>query len=83
MDSIERACERVGTNSIAALADYDGRTPLHVAVEKKRIDVVKRLISQGDGSMIHQQDRWGVSPLWTAITSCDESMVKHFEVLIC
>ncbi len=44
-----------------AAADYDGRTPLHLAAAEGRIDVVRYLLTTGiDAS---PEDRWGKTPM--------------------
>lgn len=58
MDEIYRLeAEGVSTNT----ADYDGRTPLHLAVCENQIEVVKHLINKG----VHltPKDRWGNTPV--------------------
>ncbi|RHY55119.1 hypothetical protein DYB38_008080 [Aphanomyces astaci] len=43
------------------LADYDRRTPLHIAASDGNAEVVKLLIQAG--ANCHAKDRWGVTPL--------------------
>lgn len=47
-------------------ADYDGRTPLHLAASEGRIDIVKYLISFGIKNM-SPVDRWQNTPLDDAV----------------
>ena len=42
-------------------ADYDGRTPLHLAAAEGRGHVISYLIS--NGASMNPQDRWGGTPL--------------------
>lgn len=39
-------------------SDYDGRTPLHIAVSENREDIVKFLINIAKVN-INKKDRWG------------------------
>lgn len=55
-----------------SLADYDGRTPLHLAASEGHLEVIKYLKNHGaDFSM---KDRWGATPL------DDAKKGKHKEV---
>eukprot|EP01125_Pyxidicula_operculata_P020883 TRINITY_DN784_c0_g1_i2.p2 TRINITY_DN784_c0_g1~~TRINITY_DN784_c0_g1_i2.p2 ORF type:complete len:862 (-),score=247.40 TRINITY_DN784_c0_g1_i2:168-2753(-) len=47
--------ESVGVES----ADYDGRTPLHLAASEGRVDVVKYLVETFPNINILAKDRWG------------------------
>jgi urea transporter len=52
--------------SHAALTDYDLRSLLHEAVEHEHLDIIDMLLAFGaDPSPV---DRWGTTPLWTAIS---------------
>lgn len=42
--------------------DYDRRTPLHVAVANRHLDVVRFLVEVGKVN-INPIDRWGATPL--------------------
>jgi glutaminase len=41
--------------------DYDNRTPLHVAVAERRLEVVKYILSKGGD--LEAVDRFGLTPL--------------------
>ena len=47
------------------IADYDFRTPLHVAVSLGSLEMVTFLLSLNVPAS--PTDRWGVTPLWSAI----------------
>ncbi|XP_073683262.1 60 kDa lysophospholipase-like [Garra rufa] len=46
-------------------ADYDGRTPLHIATCEGHLNVVEYLL--GKGATVHAKDRFGDSPLHNAV----------------
>ncbi|OQR87290.1 hypothetical protein ACHHYP_09231 [Achlya hypogyna] len=46
------------------LADYDQRTPLHVAASDGKAEIVEFLLKAG--ADVHKKDRWGVTPLQCA-----------------
>ncbi len=54
------------------VADYDRRTPLHLAAAEGQLDVVEWLLDQGFDP--NPEDRWGGTPLDDALTG------KHAEV---
>jgi urea transporter len=70
---VEKVLDEMPASAVN-VADYDSRTPLHIAVEQGRIDVVKLLLSRGADAAI--QDRWGISPLWSAVLVSNEPMVR-------
>ena len=62
------------------IADYDGRTPLHLAASEGQVEVVKHLISK----KVHlsPKDRWGNTPLDDAIKFKNEELQKLLEEAI-
>jgi glutaminase len=49
-------------------ADYDGRTPLHIAVSERNIEVCKFLINVARVD-VNKEDRWKTTPLKEALSS--------------
>lgn len=61
-DSVAEAAGLLRHGTIdASCADYDGRTPLHVAVNESNLDMVALLMKHGADP--NAQDRWGFTPL--------------------
>ena len=58
--------------TVVKIAGYDGRTPLHTAVERGQREVVELLLRAGADA--DYADRWGVSPLWSAILMSDKTL---------
>ena len=58
-------------------ADYDGRTPMHLAASEGRSHVVKYLIDQG--VFIGPSDRWGNTPLTDARRIENASIIALLE----
>ena len=54
-----------GISSDAALADYDQRTPLHVAASEGKVSIVEYLLK--NGASVHARDRNDATPLVDAI----------------
>ena len=77
-DSIHTACYLASQGELEQLqfmylqhfdlnkADYDGRTPLHLACCENKLEIVKFLIEKC-GCDINIKDRWGNTPLDDAI----------------
>lgn len=59
-------------------SDYDGRTPLHLAVSEGHVDVCRFLIHIAKAN-IHKTDRWNTSPMSEALKSTDEALRRLFE----
>jgi glutaminase len=61
----------------ADVADYDGRTPLHLAACEGQIEVVRHLIARK--VHLEPKDRWGNTPLDDAIKFNHEDIQSLFE----
>ena len=61
-------------------ADYDGRTPLHLAAAEGRISVIEFLIEQyrqnKDSLDLNPRDRWGGTPLDDACSNGHQAVVE-------
>nr|XP_033967409.1 60 kDa lysophospholipase isoform X2 [Pseudochaenichthys georgianus] len=66
------ALKEMGSNLF--LADYDGRTPLHVAACEGHLKVVKYLLSHG--ATVYAKDRYGDTPLCNAVRFRHKEVVK-------
>lgn len=55
-------------------SDYDMRTPLHIAVNHDKLDVVKYLLSEG--ANVHAKDKNGETPLHLAIKNNNYEIVN-------
>jgi len=51
--------------------DIAGITPLHIAIQEKRADVIELLIRSG--ANVNQPDKHGNVPLWTAVQNWDRT----------
>lgn len=70
----EAVQQKLKSGAFASFADYDRRTPLHLAATEGHADVVKLLISyEAD---IHAEDRWGSTPVEDARSHGHEKVVK-------
>ncbi|KAJ3108160.1 hypothetical protein HDU97_002072 [Phlyctochytrium planicorne] len=58
--------------TMVSMADYDGRTPLHIAASEHQVEAVKILLSHG--ANVHVRDRYGHSPLYDAVRSRHEDV---------
>jgi len=63
--------------NIIGVADYDCRTPLHLAASEGRYEAVKLLVERG--ADVNARDRWGGTPLEDAIRQGHEKIVKFLE----
>lgn len=59
------------------IKDYDGRTPLHLAVAEGRVEVVEYFLEEGVD--IDVADRWGETPLAAAKTSGQTRIIEMLE----
>jgi hypothetical protein len=77
INTVVQACKAAAEGNLAKLQalakagidlgdwDYDKRTPLHLAAENGRLEVVKFIVELGIG--LNEKDRWGSTPLNEAI----------------
>ena len=61
-------------------ADYDGRTPLHIACSEGKIDIVKYLINTCNCS-VDIRDRWNNTPLDDSIRENHTDIQEFLENL--
>lgn len=69
IDDIKNLIDKVDVNC----ADYDKRTPLHLASAEGRLDVVKILLDKGAKIT---KDRWGNTPLSEIINKKDSNFLE-------
>ncbi|XP_072221015.1 60 kDa lysophospholipase isoform X2 [Leuresthes tenuis] len=63
-----------GMGSNLGLADYDGRTPLHVAASDGHLKMVQYLLT--NGASVHAKDRYGDTPLSNAVRFKQKEIVR-------
>ncbi|XP_062996590.1 NF-kappa-B inhibitor beta [Elgaria multicarinata webbii] len=72
----QRPCERNGSRAQLDCANYDGYTPLHIAVLRKDVDMVSLLISAGS-DLNKPELSCGRSPLHLAVESQNPEVVEY------
>lgn len=66
--------QKLKAGAAAGFADYDRRTPLHLAATEGHADVVALLIE--NGAHVDSEDRWGSTPLDDAKKNGHEKVVE-------
>ena len=74
VDKIRSIIQKTNINR----SDYDGRTPLHIAVADGHIDVCSLLLQHGAKTNLH--DRWGKNALH-GISMLEDPIKKKMEIL--
>lgn len=59
------------------VADYDGRTPLHLAASEGQAEIIRHLISSKVN--LNSRDRWGNPPLDDTIKFKNSDIQKQLE----
>jgi len=72
-NSMDKITRIVNSGFDLNTADYDGRTPLHLAASDGKLEIVKYFISQN--AAVDPKDRWGNTPL-------DDARRGHFTDVI-
>ena len=60
--------------ALYSVADYDGRTALHVAASEGHVDIVRHLLL--NGALVHKVDRYGYKPLDDAVKFNRHDVIK-------
>jgi ankyrin repeat protein len=64
-DDVSALTELAKAGAPVTLADYDGRTALHVAAHAGHVNCVDWLLAHG--AQVHARDRWNQTPLLSAV----------------